>query len=362
MRRILSFTPCLLLSAGWLTVLSTAAQAEPPPPQYPEHFDLSYRLDADGQRQPIKTPADWDLRRRHILAHLQEVMGPLPAPAEKVPLGMQMLAKTKIGDIVRRKISFHSDSATDVVPAYLFIPPGAGKRPAVLCLQQTTQIGKAEPAGEGGNADLQYALHLAQRGYVTLAPDYPSFGDYKYDFAPSRGYVSGTMKAIYDNIRAVDLLQSLPEVDGERIGVIGHSLGGHNAMFTAAFEPRLKAIVSSCGFCSFQKDDVPSWTGPRYMPLIATKFGNDPKRVPFDFPEIVASFAPRAFFASACTQDGDFDVTGVQDCIKSAEPVYRLLGAEKNLQAIYPEAGHSFPAEARKAAYDFLDRQLKAAP
>src|SRR5690606_33790308 len=113
--------------------------------------------------------------------------------------------------------------------------------------------GKVEPAGLGGNPNLHYALHLAQRGYITLAPDYPSFGEYEYDFEPKHGYRSGSMKAIYDNIRAIDVLQSLPAVDDERIGCIGHSLGGHNTMFTMFFDERIKVGVSNCGFTRFHK-------------------------------------------------------------------------------------------------------------
>ena len=167
------------------------------------------------------------------------------------------------------------------------------------------------------------------------------------------------MKAIWDNIRAVDLLATLPEVDADRIGVIGHSLGGHNAMFTAAFEPRLRVIVSSCGFTSLMKDDVPSWTGPRYMPRIAADFSNDVGQVPFDFSEIVASLAPRPFLAVAATRDTDFDVTGVHDVIDSAAPVYRLHNVREQLHALYPDSPHDFPPDARQHAYEFLDRHLR---
>ena len=62
----------------------------------------------------------------------------------------------------------------------------------MLCLHQTIKIGKGEPAGLGGSDHLDYAHELAQRGYVCLAPDYPSFGDYPYDFGDD-GYDSGTM-------------------------------------------------------------------------------------------------------------------------------------------------------------------------
>jgi dienelactone hydrolase len=242
----------------------------------------------------------------------------------------------------------------------LFLPAGAGKKPAVLCLHQTTKIGKSEPAGLGGKVNLQYALQLAQRGYITLAPDYPSFGDHRWEFGPKSGYRSGTMKAIWDNHRAVDLLQTMPEVAGDRIGVLGHSLGGHNAMFTAAFDQRLKVIVSSCGFCRFHKDDVPSWTGPVYMPLIASVYGNDANRMPFDFPEVIGAFAPRPFLASAATKDDDFDVVGVRETIDMARPAYRVFDKTDLLQAYYPESKHDFPPQARQVAYEFLDRHLKA--
>jgi len=352
--------PCALL---FLAALVQTAAAADPVPTYVEHQDLSYYLDRDGRRHPIRTVAEWEIRRSHILAHMQTVMGPLPRPAAPVPLDVKTLNETRLGPIVRRKIAYHTDSPTRRVSAYLFLPlKPAGKVPAILCLHQTVSIGKDEPAGLGANVDLQYALQLARRGYVTLAPDYPSFGEYAETFDPKEGYVSGTMRAIYDNIRAIDLLQSLPEVNPERIGCIGHSLGGHNTMFTAAFDRRIKALVSNCGFTRFHKyygGKLVGWTSPRYMPRIASHYGNDPNRVPFDFTEIVACFAPRAFLASSPLHDDNFDVSGVRDVIAAARPIYALYGHPENLQANYPDARHSFPPAAREVAYRFLDAHLK---
>src|SRR5262249_36517185 len=59
-----------------------------------------------------------------------------------------------------------------------------------------------------------------------------------------------------------------------------------------------------------------------YMPLIETKYQFKPEKMPFDFPEVVASFAPRAFLASAPVGDDNFEVSGVKDCIAAAQPVY----------------------------------------
>lgn len=351
-------TACTLI----LMIVATAARGADPP-IYSEHQDLSYYLSADGSRHKIESTADWEIRRDHVSAHMQSVMGRLPRPAEPVPLDVRIQEETDLGEgLIRRRIAYHTDSSEQTVAAYLFIPRAGEQLPAVLCLHQTTAIGKEEPAGLGGKPNLHYALHLARRGYVTLAPDYPSFGDAAgYDF-DADDYVSGTMKAVYDNIRGVDLLQSLPEVDGERIGVIGHSLGGHNAMFTAFFEPRLKAIVSNCGFTRFHKyyeGALAGWTSPRYMPRIADVYGNDPDGVPFDFTEIVAGFAPRPFLASSPLHDGNFEVSGVRDAIDAASPVYALYDAADNLRANYPDCDHDFPPEAREVAYQFLDRHLK---
>jgi len=154
-----------------------------------------------------------------VLAGMQEVMGKLPPDTDRVPLDVQVRSETRTEHYMRKKISFAVEK-DDRVPAWLLVPHHhKGKLPAVLCLHQTTPIGKDSPAGLGGSPNLHYAHHLAERGYVCLVPDYPSFGEYPYDFKKSR-FPSGSMKAIWNNLRAVDLLVSLPEVDAEHLGVI----------------------------------------------------------------------------------------------------------------------------------------------
>ena len=357
-------------------LLSTSfgfGQTAPPSPSestprlkvsYRQHQNLMVVRNKAGDARPVRSLNDWRIRRQHILSGMQQVMGPLPDRSSRVPLDVRISETVQLGEITRRKLTFRSDR-TGRVAAYLFSPtivtPG-GRHPAVLCLQQTNRVGKLEAAGLAGNPDLAHAVHLARRGYVTLAPDYPGFGESTYDFSPRHGYASGTMKAIWDNIRAVDLLSTLDDVDADRIGVIGHSLGGHNAIFTAAFEPRLRVIISNCGFTRFHKDDVPSWTGPRYMPRIRSHFGNDANRLPFDFPEIIGTFAPRPFLAIAARGDNDFDYTGVLDSVDAARPVYGLFAARPQLQAAFPGIGHSFPSSSRHLADRFLDRHLKHSP
>jgi dienelactone hydrolase len=331
------------------------------PPAYHEHQDLSYVLDEDGTRRPIRNADDWQERREQILLGMQEVMGPLPRPERPVPLDVQVGEEHEAGGLIRRKLSYHTDRTDQRVTAWLLMPREAKRLPAVLCLHQTANEGKDHPIGLAGRPSLHYALELAKRGYVTLSPDYPSFGEYEYDF-DADDYESGSMKAIYDNMRAIDVLQSLPEVDPERIGCIGHSLGGHNALFTAAFDQRIKAVASSCGFTTFARykgGDLTGWTSSRYMPRIATHYEKSPERMPFDFTEVIAAIAPRSVFVVAPLHDDNFDVVGVREVIAAADPVFDLLGAKERLRAVYPDAGHDFPNPEREAAYQAFDAALR---
>ena len=338
----------------------TMSDAESSAPFYADKKNLMVYLDGKGKAHPVKAVSGWKKRRAHILTNMQQVTGMMPDRGRRVPLDVQVEEEVRLERFTRKKITFAAEK-DDRVPAYLFIPHDLkGKAAGMLCLHQTTKIGKGEPAGVGGLPNLHYAQELAERGYVTLAPDYPNYGDYQIDVY-ARGYVSATMKGVWNHMRAVDLLQSLPEVDGERIGCIGHSLGGHNSLYVATFDERIRVVVTSCGFNSFFKyygGDLTGWSHKGYMPRIAEVYGKDPARMPFDFTEIIGAMAPRAVFINAPQKDSNF-LTGVDDCVEAAKPVYALFKASDKLAIVHPDCGHDFPPEVREAAYRFVDRVMQ---
>jgi dienelactone hydrolase len=354
----------LALAAGLQAAGAVDPMAGAPPAiPYPDHSALMEVRDASGTARPVSNIGDWAERAAHIRAGLQQAMGPLPGASARVPLEVEELGETPSAKYLRRKIRFSPEHG-DRVPAWLLIPLRLQQRaPAMLCLHQTTDIGKDEPAGLGGRASLHYAHELAERGYVCLVPDYPSFGEYPYEFAQQGAHhASGSIKAVWNNLRAVDLLESLPQVDAGRMGVIGHSLGGHNALFTAVFDPRLKAVVTSCGFTPFHHyygGKVAGWTSDRYMPRIRTVYGNDAHRIPFDFYEVLGAIAPRGVFSNSPVRDDNFDVTGVRKAFAAAAPVFALHGAESRLVLRTPDSGHDFPEAERRAAYVWLDSVLR---
>ena len=341
--------------------MSAAHPPEETPPFYTDKMRMLVYLDERGREREIRSAVDWEKRRAHILSNMERVMGPLPDRSNLPPLDVKVDGTEVVSGVVRKKVSFLSEPG-DRVPAYLLMPKDLeGAAPAMLCLHQTTKIGKGEPAAMGGLGSLHYAFELAQRRFVTLAPDYPNFGDYVFN-PYENGYASATMKGIWNHMRAVDLLESLPEVDSDRIGSIGHSLGGHNTLFVAAFDRRLQVMVSSCGFNSFRKykgGDLKGWSHQGYMPRIAERYHRDSKQMPFDFTEVTAALAPRCLFVNAPLHDNNFEVQGVEDCIRAAAPVYELLGARRNLAVVYPDAGHEFPAQVREQTYCFVETVLR---
>ncbi len=363
--------PFILAAVFWSAPGSTGSAEQtndhPPGPARPDQLrPLLECLDSSGTTRPVTTPSDWGLRRSLIIAGFESAAGPLPARIQLPPTAPRVTASEDRNGHLRQTIDITSGDG-DRIPAYLYVPknirPGE-KRPGIVALHPTHTIGKGVVDGQSERPNRAYARELADRGYVVIAPDYPSFGEYKdYDFKSDR-YLSGTMKGIWNHMRCVDLLVARKDVDPGRIGAIGHSLGGHNALFLGVFDPRVKAVVSSCGWTPFHDyygGNLKGWTSDRYMPRLRNVYGLDPDKAPFDFHELIAALAPRAFFSNSPLRDANFDFRGVEKAVPAARRVYELLGAPNNLRATYPDAEHDFPPTVRQEAYRFLDRFLRHA-
>ncbi len=332
------------------------------------HEDILH-VQSERKKQTVAaTPEQWQPRRQSILRSMQTVMGSLPYLTDREPPEVTLIDQADCGTYVRKRITYRSQPGCET-PAYLCIPKGiaSGQRvPAVLCLHPTDDaVGHGVVVGLGGKVNRQYASELAERGYVTLSPSYPLLANYQPDLA-SLGWESGTLKAIWDNIRGIDLLQSLADVDANSIGAIGHSLGGHNSIYTAVFDQRIKAVVSSCGFDSYSDyyDGDPAvwqpgrgWTQLRYMPRLADYQGRLTE-IPFDFDEMLAALAPRDVLIVAPLHDSNFRAASVDRMSNEARKVFALHQRSSSLQVVHPDCEHDFPDAMRDTAYGLFDRVL----
>jgi pimeloyl-ACP methyl ester carboxylesterase len=336
----------------------------------PRISDLMYYHDASGQEHRVKNMDDWQLKCTEIRAKMQEFFGPFPSRENLPPLNVRYLDTLTAPEYTRYTIRFTAAEGEEV-PAYLYLPAKIvpeQKYPAMLALHPTSPIGKRVTDGDA-KSDRAYGKELAQRGYVVIAPDYPGSGELSnYDFKNDR-YQSGSMAGIFYHIRCVDVLEQLSCVDKERIGVIGHSLGGHNAMYVAAFEPRLKLIVSSCGWTELEYYDIGpapnkeefrgagrlwSFAQERYTPLFRDKYHFNDDAIPFRYHEVIGLLAPRPFFSHSPINDSNFNVEGVRVGIEKAKEAYRFFKAENNLKVLYSDVGHNF-GEARWEVYKWID-------
>jgi dienelactone hydrolase len=361
------FLPRVGLSlAVWSTVLEVRSERL-------DRANLLQHRTAEGRVAAVRSVEDWQHRRQEILAGAQAIMGTFPGAARRGPLEVKVERETDCGTYVRREISYLSEPGSRV-PAFLLVPKGVrdgtAVRPGVLALMPTNNVeGNRPVVGLGSDQakpNRNYGEELAQRGFVVLAPAYPHLADYRPDLK-GLGYASGTMKAIWDNSRGLDVLAAIPGVSPRGFGAIGHSLGGHNAIYSAVFDERIVAVVSSCGFDSYldyyrEKQAAvwragQGWTQERYMPRLA-EYAGRLDAIPFDFHELVGALAPRAFLAIAPIGDTNFKWQSVDSVLAAARPVYALHGAVDRLAVEHPECDHDFPPAMREKAYAWLEKFL----
>ncbi|MBM4074417.1 MAG: alpha/beta hydrolase, partial [Planctomycetes bacterium] len=276
-----------------------------PTPRLPRDNLLVYR-GSQNEQNPVQSVDDWLKRREEIVNGMQAIMGRLPGQEKRCSLDVKIEEEVDCGKYIRKLLTYASEP-DGRVPAYLCIPKSAltaapNSVPAVLCLHGTdNEVGHGVVVGLGTRPNRQYASELAERGFVTLAPNYPLLAKYQPDIK-TLGWESGTLKAVWDNIRGLDLLESLPYVKRGQFGAIGHSLGGHNSVYTSVFDDRIKAVVSSCGLDSYldyyggnEKNWYPEkgWCQTRYMLRLAD-YRTRKEDIPFDFHEMIGAQAPRS--------------------------------------------------------------------
>ena len=226
--------------------------------------------------------------------------------------------------------------------------------------------------GQEGDPMLAYAADLAELGFVTLSPDHFCAGERT---PPEGAYVthrfyqrfpewSAVGKNLWETRIAIDVLGSLEQVDGGRIGCMGHSLGGSGTVFTAAFDERVTCAVCNCGLNNFRCNPMRiKWARDGwyiYLPSLRPLFlAEEPP--PFDWHELAACIAPRAFLDVSALHDrcleGSQHVPGM---LMRVQEVYDLHEAGERCASFFHNAGHGMSRATRAAAYAWLEQWLAA--
>jgi dienelactone hydrolase len=281
---------------------------------------------------------------------LQCLGGDWPEPCELKPT----VTKTQQMDGYRLEWLSYDVEVGDRVPAIALIPDAASKNspaPAIVIWHQHNgqwHLGKSEPAGLAGNAMHHTGVALVKLGYVVLCPDALCFEERQDSQQTLKGgaferfeflrYVvagkSMAWKNILDMRRAVDYLVSRPEVDVQRLGCYGHSMGSTHTWLVGPWEPRLKCLVGNCCL-------------PTYAAIHRTKLLHCfPNFVPGweqfgDTPEIAGMIAPRRLHLNFGETDRGSPIQEVRTGVKQIADIYvNCNAAEQFSYYIEPDTGH----------------------
>jgi len=288
---------------------------------------------------------------------------------ENVDLQIRIAEENEVRGLTRRQIVF-TLTETELAMAWLFLPEGREDVPGILCCHHETPYGKDECAGLEGNSRMAFAQHYAELGYVTLAMDMPTVNRRAsskrepYDttaFYRENRKTSFAGKTLADHRRALDIFSEVKRVDPTRIGVIGHGIGGLNALLLSACDDRVQACVASCGFTRFATDkNAGIWPHIENTVLYPEikKCASD-KTFPFDWEHILALAAPTPLQIITSLSNSVHDnPKSCQKAVSSAAKIYKLLGAPGAIDHFTHHDGHVVAPETIEVADDWFERWL----
>ncbi len=328
--------------------------------------------------QPLAVPgsrSEWELQRKQIRAELWRLLGNLP-PRPVLPQ-IQLLSRQERDNYVVEKFQFDNDAGS-IVPGYLIIPKNlSGKAPAVLFCHWhggDYDIGKEE-LFQTRHSPEPPGPTLAQRGFVVLGIDACCFGerngcgpggakekggDGEMSASKFNLWVGRTLwgMILRDDLMALDYLGSRPEVDPERIGVTGISMGATRSWWLMALDDRLKAGVAIACLTRYQNliqhESLRAHGIYYFVPGLLQHF---------DTETIVALIAPRPVLFQTGDQDAGSPADGIHAIESAVRPAWKLYGEEKHFQStIYPGLGHVYTPEMWSKTLGWLDSHLKSAP
>jgi len=325
-------------------------------------------------KEPI-TLGTWPGVRERILKGSEKVFGRVPK--DKVPLDPKVISEEDCGTYVRRKVSIQVQ-ADDRMPAYLLIPKNLkGRVPAIICFYGTTSgAGKETTVGLSGPKpgtppakNRAFAVDIVEAGFVAFAADYLRDGERikpgrrpydTTDFYTQFPDWSIHGKDAWDTGRAIDYLETLDFVDASKIGMTGHSYGGHSTIFTAAVEPRIKAAWANGPVSEFIHYGM-HWAAPKggagsqSLPAMRPYVLDPTVPAPITFYEVTSLIAPRPLVVGqAVGERRPLD----EESGAAVKLVYQALGAADRVRYVWYPGDHDFPPHVRREAVAWFRRWL----
>ena len=337
-----------------LGLCSWVSAEEPKNNAYLEFIRASAQRDVAAGGAPLPDLAAAQRRLAVVRKRLYEAWGGFPeTPCE--------LSPKKLGEVDRVGYTLERlllQTYPGVwMTAHAYVPKKDGKLPAVLCVHGHWKEAKQSPQVQAR------CIGLAKHGFFVLAVD--AFGAGERGVGEALGEYHGEMTAatllptgkplcgiqVYENMRAVDYLQSRPEVDPEKIGITGASGGGNQTMYAGAWDTRFKAVVPVCSVGTYNAYLGTACCMCEVVPGAASWCCEG---------EILGLCAPRGLMLFNASRDApQFSVREARKSLSVAQTFFDLHGQPAALQQTVFDCGHDYSKTMRERMYGWMTLKLK---
>jgi len=359
-----SLVPFLSL-LSFLTVSAAEAQPAPSPQLSALNAYFEQQVAAmEGQlEREIKTKEDWLAKKDEYRRQLREMLGidPLPPRTD--------LKATKTGEFEHEGViveNMHFQSKPGLyVTANLYRPKVIEKPLPTILYVCGHAVKDKDGVRYGNKAGYEHhGMWYAKHGFVCLVIDTVQLGEivgehhgtYSKDrlWWWSRGYTPAGVEA-WAGIRALDYLETRPEVDKTRFGVTGRSGGGAYSWWIAALDERIKAAAPTAGITTLRNHVVDGCVEGHCDCMFMVNTYR------WDYDKVAALVAPRALCIVNTDKDNIFPIDGVFKIYQSTRRIYKLLGAEKNIGLQVAEGPHADTQPLNTGEFHWMTRFLQGA-
>lgn len=332
-------------------------------------FSMEYywRMQAEKISPALSWNEEWDFAewKKASGAKLRELIGDFP---KRVPLMPDVEYSVEEEDFIRQRVVFDSEEEMSV-PCQVLIPKGEqpqGGFPAILCCHGHGKFGKDPVAGLAGTPECRadiaemnydYGAQMAKAGFLTICPDLRGFGERRdgddwlgrdtCNVNLLKGEILGKYPLalnIWDMKCCIDYLCTRKDVNPQRIGMMGLSMGGTMTAFTTAVEPRIKAADIIAYINPWDRFGIArgNFCGSQILPGL---------RCHLDTSDIAGLIAPRPLLLEMGTGDRCFFFQDLWKGYESVKNIYENAGAGDQLWKDIHSGGHAFSG--KKAAAFF---------
>ncbi len=336
------------------------------PPDFDEMPSLPFLpdpliLDEGRKNIPVTTIEQWHAKREEIKRQAQYwITGTIPPPPDN--LQVEVLEEKKLGELTEREVLLQFGPGHKArLHVTLLIPPGEGPFPVFICPWKKDRYDWVQAALRRGYIGCRFTATDPKYGYPDDSEAYEEIWWPEYDF-------STIMRWGWAASRAIDYLYTLENVNKEQIALTGLSRNGKMALWAAAYDDRIKAVVPISGGTGgedpfrytsekFDNESIaqittsfPHWLHPRIRFFIGREH-----KLPVDQNLLMALVAPRGLMLTSSVFESQGNPWGIEQAYLSARKAYEFLGAEENIAIDLRQGLHAPSARDIERYLDFFD-------